>query len=50
MICDVEWKKLKSNQIMWINKIDLQEVIERTRELVEEKKKSDLLLYRMLPR
>ncbi|KAF8360859.1 gcy-3, partial [Pristionchus pacificus] len=27
-----------------------EEVIERTRELVEEKKKSDLLLYRMLPR
>ncbi len=27
-----------------------QEVEERTKELVEEKKKSDLLLYRMLPR
>lgn len=26
------------------------EVEERTKELVEEKKKSDLLLYRMLPR
>ena len=27
-----------------------QEVDERTRELVEEKKKSDILLYRMLPK
>ena len=27
-----------------------QEVEERTKELVEEKKKSDILLYRMLPR
>ncbi len=27
-----------------------EEVAERTKELVEEKKKSDLLLYRMLPR
>jgi len=27
-----------------------QEVQERTRELVEEKKKSDILLYRMLPK
>ncbi|GMR45545.1 hypothetical protein PMAYCL1PPCAC_15740, partial [Pristionchus mayeri] len=27
-----------------------EEVVERTKELVEEKKKSDLLLYRMLPR
>ncbi|GMS94296.1 hypothetical protein PENTCL1PPCAC_16471, partial [Pristionchus entomophagus] len=26
------------------------EVVERTKELVEEKKKSDVLLYRMLPR
>lgn len=26
------------------------EVEERTKELIEEKKKSDLLLYRMLPR
>lgn len=26
------------------------EVAERTKELIEEKKKSDLLLYRMLPR
>lgn len=27
-----------------------EEVNERTKELVEEKKKSDLLLYRMLPK
>jgi hypothetical protein len=27
-----------------------QEVDERTKELLEEKKKSDILLYRMLPR
>jgi hypothetical protein len=27
-----------------------QEVEERTKELTEEKKKSDVLLYRMLPR
>ena len=27
-----------------------QEVEERTKELLEEKKKSDILLYRMLPR
>ena len=27
-----------------------EEVAERTKELVEEKKKSDILLYRMLPK
>jgi guanylate cyclase, other len=33
----------------YANKLE-EEVEERTRELAEEKKKSDLLLYRMLPR
>ena len=44
-IVDIMLKKLES----YAN--NLEEIVEqRTRELVEEKKKTDVLLYRMLPR